>query len=133
MKKKTLGIILKSLIAILFIVSLVIVYLQYFYFAQGKYAYIYQDGVLLYEIDLSDAEQKEYTIEYKNGTETGYNVVQVKDHKIGIIEADCPDKTCMHMGMTSSSSFPITCLPHKLIIEIKESNTSSDTVDIITH
>lgn len=133
MKKKTLGTILKSLIAVVFILSVVVVYLQYSYFAKGNYAYIYQDGELLYEIDLSDTKTKEYTIEYKNGTETGYNVVQVKDHKIGIVEADCPDKTCVHMGMTSSSSFPITCLPHKLIIEIKESNTSSDTVDIITH
>lgn len=132
MKKETLGTILKSTIAILFAVCLILVCIQYFSQPIGAYACIYQDGTLLYEIDLSQPETKEYTIEYQEGSRTGYNVVQVKDHKIGIIEADCPDKTCMHMGMTSSASFPITCLPHKLIIEIHESDTNTDDIDVIT-
>lgn len=133
MKKDPLGIILKAGIALLFAVCLILVCIQYFSQTKGAYACIYQDGTLLYEIDLSQPETKEYTIEYQRGSQTGYNVVQVKDHKIGIIEADCPDKTCVHMGMTSSASFPITCLPHKLIIEVHESDTGNEEIDVITH
>lgn len=131
MKKETLGAILTFTIFMVFVVCLILVFIQYFKAPKGAYAYIYQDGTLLYEFDLSRPETREFTIEYQQGSQIGYNTIQIKEHKIGIIEADCPDKTCMHMGMTDSASFPITCLPHKLIIEIHEDGAND--VDVITH
>ena len=114
-------------ILILFIVCVGIICYQYFYDSRGNYAYIYQDGVLLQTNDLSQKKPPyEITIEYKDSKTQGYNVICVENGKIGIIDADCPDKTCVHMGITNSTIFPITCLPHKLIIQIKEKdNTNS--------
>ena len=46
----------------------------------------------------------------------GYNTVTVKDGKIAVTEADCPDHYCMERGFCNSGT-PIVCLPHKLVIE----------------
>lgn len=122
-------------ILMLFIISMGIVCYQYFFSSNGNYAYIYQDGDLLYVIDLSNTESPyEITIDYKESKTEGYNIISVENGKIGITDADCPDKTCVHMGMTNSKNFPITCLPHKLIIQVQEDDrqTSNSEIDAIS-
>ena len=46
----------------------------------------------------------------------GSNTVTVRDGKIAVTLADCPDQYCVHQGFRSSGT-PIVCLPHELIIE----------------
>jgi hypothetical protein len=46
-----------------------------------------------------------------------HNTFQIKDGKVSMIHADCPDKRCVKQG--STSKLPIVCLPNKLIIQIK--------------
>lgn len=134
MKKKQTGKILKIALGILLFVSLFIAIRQLFFSASGTYALIYQDNILLYKINLADSEPMEFTIDYTSDDVIGYNTICVKDGSIGIVDADCPDKVCEHMGMTSSTHFPITCLPHKLIIQIvNNSEVPSDAPDTISH
>lgn len=45
----------------------------------------------------------------------GYNMITVKDGKIGVTEADCPDHYCMARGMCDSGA-QIVCLPNRLVI-----------------
>ena len=45
------------------------------------------------------------------------NIIQIKDKQISIIEADCPDKTCVNMGILKSAFTPIVCLPNHLVIQ----------------
>lgn len=133
-KKKKLSLIIGALIGVLVLICTIILILQITENDSGKYAYIYQDGVLVREINLSEnKEPYEFTIEYSSGTETGFNTILVENGKIGISDADCPDKTCQHMGMISSTHFPITCLPHKLIIQIVDETPEKEAPDIITH
>ncbi len=35
-----------------------------------------------------------------------------------MISADCPDQICVNHGAVSKENESITCLPHKLIVEI---------------
>lgn len=134
MKKEQTEKILKVTLGILFFVSLIFVIRQFFFSTSGTYALIYQDNVLLYKIDLTNSEPSEFTINYTSDNVTGYNTICVKDGSIGIVDADCPDKVCEHMGMTSSTHFPITCLPHKLVIQIvADSDVPSDAPDTISH
>lgn len=49
----------------------------------------------------------------KNGD--SYNVVSVKDGKIAVTEASCPDHYCMHRGFCNSGP-EIVCLPNRLVI-----------------
>ena len=48
-------------------------------------------------------------------SETGYNVITVKDGKIAVTEANCPDHYCMARGFCDSGA-QIVCLPNKLVI-----------------
>lgn len=115
-------------------------------------AYIYQDGRMLREIPL-DMVTETYTIEVRDGTiytdsnatdhpsETGigsgrsdgYNLIEVRPGSIGIIEANCPDKLCVHMGFQDSAMVPITCLPNKVVIQLRIENNSDNKLDGISH
>lgn len=90
---------------------------------EKKTAYIYSGGELLYCIDLS-SDNKEISVK----TDSGYNKVCLKDGKIGVIEADCPDKTCIKTGLTDSSFIPVICMPHRLEIVIKSGVIETDGV-----
>ncbi|PKN72157.1 MAG: hypothetical protein CVU50_08415 [Candidatus Cloacimonetes bacterium HGW-Cloacimonetes-3] len=47
-----------------------------------------------------------------------HNAIEIKDEKVRMIKADCPDKRCVKQGF--SNSLPIICLPNQILIEIKE-------------
>lgn len=84
---------------------------------------IVQDGEVLYRLDLSAYKESE-TIEIEcNG---GKNTVLIENGKICMSHADCPDQTCVNMGWLQSSSLPIVCLPHHLVIQFAD---HSDAVD----
>lgn len=80
----------------------------------GGYAYIYQDGILLKTVSLETEDT--FFVEGGNGV---YNKIQIKDGSIGVIEASCPDFLCGRMGFIHQGPIPITCLPNRLVIEVK--------------
>ena len=77
---------------------------------------IIQDGTVLYTIDLEQAENQMIEIEYQGSK----NVMQIKNHKISVINAECPDQTCVKMGELKSGAAPIVCLPNKLVVKFAE-------------
>lgn len=90
----------------------------------SKYAQITVNGKVYKNIPLSAHKGKEI-IEIK--TESGINVVSVKDDTIAIIEADCPDKVCVQPGYIDKVGDRLVCLPHRVMVEIK-GDTSDDGV-----
>ena len=56
---------------------------------------------------------QEFTLDTPDG---GYNVITVKDGKIAVTEANCPDHYCMERGFCNNGS-AIVCLPNRLVIE----------------
>ena len=58
-------------------------------------------------------KDQEFTLDAAGG---GYNTVTVKDGKIAVTEADCPDQYCVQRGFCAGGT-PIVCLPHNLVIE----------------
>ena len=63
-------------------------------------------------------------------TKYGYNIIEVRDNKIAVIDADCPDKIDVKMGFIEKPGETLVCLPHRLIVEIK-GDYSEDEEDII--
>ena len=61
---------------------------------------------------VSLSEDRQMTFPAPNG---GYNIVTVRDGKIAVTEADCPDKYCVKQGFCNSG-VQIVCLPHDLVI-----------------
>lgn len=114
-KKNRKVIYLYVIICILFIVCSVIVLFVNSNDNEQKSAVIYVNGNIHEVIELSDKIYTQYTID----TEYGVNIVEVNHGKIRVVEADCPDKTCVKSGYTSSEWKPIICIPHKFEIVIE--------------
>lgn len=89
-------------------------------------AYIYQNGNLIKTIDLSSVTE-EYTLSI-TAEDGGINHILVQPGAISVVHADCPDLVCVHQGAIRNNLLPITCLPHKLVIELKPRHTTIDTV-----
>lgn len=85
---------------------------------------ITRDGEVLYTIDLSTAEDRTFDIPCGDH----YNTVEIRDHRIRVTDADCPDKTCVRMGWLTSSAMPIVCLPHRLVIEFVDDSGDADAI-----
>lgn len=82
-------------------------------------------GKVIETIDLISSDDRSFDVEYDGHK----NTVEIRDHRVRVSSADCPDHTCVHMGWLSSSSMPIVCLPHQLVIEYTD---SSDGIDAVT-
>lgn len=92
----------------------------------AKTAMIYQDNILIREVNLTAVtEPYTFTVESPDG---GYNTIRVEPGRIGVSDTDCPDKICRKMGMTDSIAYPITCLPHKLLIVVSAGDDGLDAV-----
>lgn len=70
---------------------------------------ITSDGKLLYTLPLSVDQQIEIQSEY------GTNTVTIKDGKVAVTQADCPDHYCMDRGFCDSGA-QIVCLPNRLVL-----------------
>lgn len=99
--------------------------------AISRTAVLYQDGKVLRRIPLTEGSEETFTIEGSGG---GFNTIRIADGEIGIIDADCPDQLCVKMGMISSTAYPISCLPHRLVIQIEDdtANKEDPPIDAIT-
>lgn len=78
----------------------------------GK-AEISVDGIVIQTLDLS--QDADITVEGYNG---GTNQVVIKNGKVHILEASCPDKICVHQGWVEHTGENIVCLPNHLIVRI---------------
>lgn len=86
---------------------------------------VVSDDETIYTADLELTEDMTFDVDY----EGHINTVEIRDHRIRVVSADCPDQTCVHMGWLRSSSMPIVCLPHKLVIEF---TGDKDEIDAVT-
>ncbi len=75
------------------------------------------DGALLYEYSLGEDRTGDDAINIE--TQNGYNVLEIKDGKAYIREADCPDGLCMKQKDISRQGESLICLPHKLVISVE--------------
>ncbi len=88
----------------------------------APYAEIISDGQLIQVVDLKI--RQEIHVATDNG---GENTITVRDGKIGVTQANCPDHYCMERGMCSSG-MQIVCLPNRLIIRFR----GQQSVDSVT-
>ena len=85
----------------------------FFFLMPGEastHAEISSHGSVVKTVDLRI--NQEFTVESGSGS---YNVITVKDGKIGVSEATCPDHYCMKRGFCNSGT-EIVCLPNRMTI-----------------
>lgn len=111
-----------SIISLIFVNKSVISYGE-------KYVSIQVDGKEIKKV-IFDSSVVGKTIPIR--TEYGYNLIEIGDEKVRVIEADCPDKLDVKQGYISKVGEIIVCLPNRLVIEIKGANTEIN-IDDISH
>ena len=99
----------KTWIILIAVVAAVCIFLSLPLFSQeqARFARITSKGQVVKTVDLS--VDQEFTVD-------GSNTVTVKDGKIAVTWASCPDHYCMKRGFCSGGT-DIVCLPNRLIIE----------------
>ena len=103
----------KYWVALLSVLLIVCLGLSVFVLMPGEtasYAEIISEGKLLHTVDLRI--DRELTVTNSGG---GVNTITIRDGKIAVTEASCPDHYCMHRGFCNSGA-QIVCLPNKLVI-----------------
>ena len=73
-------------------------------------AEIWLDGTLYRTVDL--AVDQEFEVQSDHGT----NTITVKDGKIAVTAASCPDHHCMQRGFCDGGT-QIVCLPNRLVVK----------------
>lgn len=117
-KKTRNDIVLAVVIILLATVGLLLINLTK---TQGDYVIVKINGVEKHKLALNeDFEAVIYTGENNEGT----NRLVIKDGKVYVSEANCPDKICAKHKPVSNVNESIVCLPHKLTVEIVSSNDS---------
>jgi len=87
----------------------------------ASHAEIISEGALIETVDLRI--DQEFTV---TNSEGGENTITVRDGKIAVTAASCPDHYCMHRGYCSGGA-QIVCLPNKLIIRF----TGLQEIDVV--
>lgn len=85
------------------------------------FAIIYVKNELIQEVNLMAEKDHEFEIDGAKGKLT----VSIKDHAIGVIEADCPHQDCVHVGYVKETNRPIICAYNQVYIII-EGDSSYD-------
>ncbi len=88
---------------------------------QGAYAAVQSHGKEIARLPLNtDAKLP------VGNARTGYNLVRVADGAVSVERADCPNQICVREGEKRYAGETIACLPHKLIITVKQESPQQD-------
>lgn len=70
-------------------------------------------------ITVSGEEYGTYSLEEDQVIKVGdTNVCEIKDKKVSMLSADCPDQLCIHQRTIQLQGETIVCLPNKVVLEI---------------
>lgn len=58
-----------------------------------------------------------------------YNIVEIKDGMVSVIEASCKNQVCVKHGPVSRSGESIVCLPNRLVVRIESDGAGSGKKD----
>lgn len=78
----------------------------------------------VYELPLSQNTTKTVS------TDLGTNLIEIKDGRVHVEEADCPNQDCVHQGWIDTAGEQIVCLPHKLTVGIVNESAGT-TYDVV--
>lgn len=121
MKKK--DIILIAAVLVIALISLAAIKMTQ---KDGKEVVVTVNGKEVYKTSIN--KDQTYKIPVKNGK----NILEIKDKKVTMKEADCRDQICADHKAIEKSGETIVCLPHKVVIEIKSENGKEQELDGVT-
>ena len=110
------------ILIIILVIALVPVAIILINLGDGGKAIVKSDGKVIDTISLD----KNGTYTYKS--DKGYNIVEIKDGKVRVIEADCPNQDCVNKGYIKRNNESVICLPHKFEVTVKSKDNEYDVI-----
>lgn len=107
------------------LISLLLLILPQMFSPKNPVAEIYQDGVLIQTVNLENTSAP-LTIPIIH--QENENILEVSNGSVRMKSANCPDKLCVHQGEIRTGATPIVCLPHRLVIQIKDGYSATDAI-----
>jgi len=92
----------------------------------GVFAAVFVEGAEVLVINIGQNEGERFEILSPNGI----NEILVESGAVCMVFADCPDQYCVRMGAISGTFQTITCLPNRVIVEIRGGDS---VVDVVVH
>lgn len=111
--------------AVAVIVGVLSFFLYYVNSDSGNTVTVEKDGEIIETLSLNEDCEKQYDF---NG-ET--NTLLIKDGKATVTEANCPDGICAEHKPINRSGESIICLPHKLVITVRNDKSSKNEIDAV--
>lgn len=102
-----------ALILVILGVALGTLLLQTLTREEGAYAVVYRDGEEIARYALGE------DITVRLETESGYNLLVIKDGAVSIEEASCPDLLCVKRGKKRYEGQTLVCLPNGLVVAVE--------------
>jgi hypothetical protein len=102
------------LLVLLVLLGAAFVYFYVWNRTDGSRVEISIDGALYETYDLYEDTE----ISIPNGDGTVTNILRISGGEAKMIEADCPDKLCMHQNAISLAGENIVCLPNKVVCTV---------------
>lgn len=110
------------LIIIIFAVAIVFGMVQQFGTKEGASVVIMLDGEVMQKVSLMEDLSGENALRIE--TAEGYNILEIKNGKASVTDADCPDGLCVKQKSISKQGESLICLPHKLVITVEGAEES---------
>jgi hypothetical protein len=87
------------------------------------------DKEAILKISVQGETYGEYSLKQNQTIEIGStNTCEIKDGKVHMIQADCPDKLCMDFTAIDKDGGSIVCLPNQVVLEIVTDNQNIDSI-----
>ena len=114
-----------DLLVVSIILTLGVAVLLLFSHRQETVIIVTQNGRMLYTFDLSDPtlDGNEYIVGGKYS-----NTIYIRDKKLFVSEATCPDQSCVHSLPLSDRGGVICCVPNGVVITAKNNDIYWDVV-----
>lgn len=84
-----------------------------------KMVVIKSEGLVVTQLALDATTSASYRVE----NDLGSNVVWIREGQVTMHEASCKNQLCVHAAPISQPGLSIVCLPNRVVIEVKGSQT----------
>ncbi len=92
---------------------------------EGGYVAVIQEGEAIEQFSLN--EEVEYRIELEDGS---FNLLKIKNGKVYMQEASCPDQICVNHRPINSVGETIVCLPNEIVLKVVEQSSKPE-IDMV--
>lgn len=120
--KKADYIIIAAVVAVVGVLSF---FLYFVNSDSGNTVTVEKDGKIIDTLSLNQDFEKQY--EFDGET----NTLVIKDGKATMTEANCPDEICVNHKPIDKSGESIICLPHKLVVTVRNDKSNKNEIDAV--